>query len=142
MDLPELTHQEYHRLIHEGIPDGYDIDVTTYWLQAHDPDRLFDAKWNEPLGKALLVQVLDVLTPHVYRSREGRTYIILPEVDPPSYDMLDIIWPSAISPWAFTIKENLYDELDEQMIFFRFGQDSEDGKQKIAKFDLADGKTH
>lgn len=134
MDIPELSLTEY-----EALTDGYDVD--TYWLTAVEVEQLYRPDWNQPERRGLHVQFLNVTEPHEYRTSTGHLLVILPIGDPVTYDMIDLFWPSMISPFAYIVRENLYDELDDIDIYFRYGQDQDDGGQRLPAFDLNDWRT-
>lgn len=143
MDFPELNHEDYDRLVEQYLDFFDDEDeVRTHWLQAVDPNQLFSETWNEPERRGLLIQRLNVHKPHLYRTRTGSTRVIIPVFEDTTYDMLDIIWPAQVSPFAFVIRDTHYDTMGETEYYFRWGLTSTDGKQPLPKFEKDNYATH
>jgi len=133
-----LDHDQYESLVTEA--GSYEL----YWVQAIDPDKLLQADWKEPETKAIKVQFLNVTEPHVYRARGGEPLFVIPHVGiaPLTYDFLQQLWPEAGEPWGFIVRENRYDALDETYFYFRDGQDVDDGRRPIPKFEQSRMRTH
>lgn len=136
MQFPRLSDAEYTQLALDAP------DTDTYWFQAIDPTALFTEEWDQPERKGMTVQYLNVAVPHQYRTPQGYLLVILPIGDPTTYDMLNAIWPMPDEPFAFVIRENLYDDMDETGFYFRDGLDEEDGKRRLPAFNMSDWRTH
>ena len=142
MDLPELNHAEYMALVHQYLEYTEEDDIELFWLQAMDPDQLFQDDWDEPDKRGLVIQYLNVHKPHMYRTKHGNTRIIFPITEDQSYNQIDTVWPSTISPFGYLIRENRYDDLSETDFYFRWGMEEGDGKQSLPKYDRNDWRTH
>lgn len=131
--MKTLTHEQY-----AALNDGSRL----WWLQAIDPDQLFADNWKEPVRRGIKIQFLPVTDLHVYRNQAGYILAIFPEVEPPTYDRLNELWPLNVDVWAFVIRDNIYDDMDETNYFFSNGIDAEDGRRPLPAFNLKDGGTH
>lgn len=135
MQIPTLSHAEYAAL-------GGDESEELLWFQAIDPSRLLEDEWETPVRRGLRLQYLNVTQPYRYPTHGGNVLLILSESDPTTYDMLDAIWPAPVSAFAYIIRDNLYDELEETSFYFRDGADVEDGNRSLPPFALEDWRTH
>lgn len=138
MRFPQLDHDEYEALVTEA---GY---YELLWVQVVDPGQLFKADWAEPEHRGLRIQLLNVTETYIYRTRNGHPLFVVPDerIAPLTYDFLQSIWPEQGEPWAFIVRENQYDELDESIIYFRYGEDVDDGHHKLPEFELGKTRTH
>jgi hypothetical protein len=143
MDLPELSHEEYDKLVEfdrQGQDEGYELD--TYWIQPLNPMVLYKDNWQETPKLGLRVQFLNVAKPHLYR-RKQFVFIIYPIGDL-TYDSINAIFPKLHpgNPFGFVLKESWYDDMDECNYYFLTGDESHDGRVALPKFDLKEVWTH
>lgn len=146
MDLPELDHAEYDKLLKTFFEWSGQHESELYWLKAPNPSQLLQDDWETVDLKGVSVEFLNVHKPHLYRTRRGSVRIILPLLDDVDYKMLEALWPGK-NPSTLVLVENHYDDLDQDTTtyFYRYddpADDEGDGHVKVPAYDKADWRTH
>lgn len=131
MGMPELTHDEFDELTGAFAP-------RPFLLQSIDPEDVYTQV--EASTKGVRVYFLGVKAAHMYATRDNKRALVLPAkgVD---YDDLSEAFP-VHDAWAYSISEEVDEDLDERSFFFRDGPDTLDGKRKIAPFERGKVSTH
>lgn len=131
MGMPELTHDEFGEL--HG-----DLAPRPFLLQSIDAEAIYTQV--EASGKGLRVYFLGVKEPHMYVTKDAKRALVMPAkgVD---YDDLSAVFPEH-DAWAYSIVEEVDEDLEDRDFFFRDGSDMLDGKRKIAPFELGKVSTH
>ena len=147
MSIPELSHEEFDALV-KDMGDWGDVALEADFLIAYTGD-VEEVLAPEEKTMAMRTVFMQVREPHLYRSREGKTIIVLPPEDAVTYQMINSFHPvpersteAHANYWLYVIKPYAGAPWELCRIMFRDGTGYEDGGNVIPSYDLNRPETH